>query len=186
MSQLPDADYSRVLLEASLARLLLEANRAVERLMLERLEQAGVPGLRMGHLTLLRVLPHDGAGRLSDLAAAAGVTRQAIAQIVADLAAKGVVEVRPDPADRRARIVQYTRAGRSGHIRALEAFGSIERDLLAQLGPRRLSSIKTGLAALTRASTQLTQPVGSPDNRESGMAPDLRGGSGPGSGIGTP
>lgn len=147
MSQPPDAD---------LARLLLEANRAVERLMLERLGQAGVPGLRMGHLTLLRVLPHDGAGRLSDLAAAAGVTRQAIAQIVGDLAVKGIVEVTPDPADRRARIVQYTRAGRLGHIKAREAFISIERDLLAGLGPRRLSSVKTGLAAITQASTQLT------------------------------
>jgi DNA-binding MarR family transcriptional regulator len=155
MSQLPDAD---------LARLLLEANRAVERLMLERLDQAGVPGLRMGHLTLLRVLPHDGAGRLSDLAAAAGVTRQAIAQIVADLAAKGIVEVKPDPADRRARMVQYTQTGRRGHIKALEAFMSIERDLLSELGPRRLSSAKAGLAAITRASNQLTAP-GEPDTR---------------------
>ena len=88
-----------------LARLLLHANRAVEQVMLQRLETVGVPGLRMGHLTLLRVLPTHGVARLNELAEAAGVTRQAIAQIVAELADLGVVEVAVDDTDRRARVV---------------------------------------------------------------------------------
>jgi DNA-binding MarR family transcriptional regulator len=112
-----------------LAPLLLHANRAVEQVMLQRLEQVGIPGLRMGHLTLLRVLPPHGVARLNELADAAGVTRQAIAQIVAELVTMGVVEVRVDDADRRARVVGYTTTGRDGFAAARHAFAGIESDL---------------------------------------------------------
>jgi hypothetical protein len=71
---------------ADLAHLLLPANRAVEQITLRRLADVGIPGLRLGHLTLLRVLPVEGSARVSEPADAAGVTRQAIGQLVADLA----------------------------------------------------------------------------------------------------
>ena len=139
---------------ADLANLLLRANRAVEHVMLRRLEKVGIPGLRMGHLTLLRVLPPDGSARVSELADAAGVTRQAIGQIVAELAQLGVVEVRVDAADRRARSVGYTDYGRRGYETAMRAFGAIEGDLAAALGERRLSTLKSALRAVTTAAGQ--------------------------------
>ena len=138
-----------------LARLLLHANRAMEQVMLQRLEQAGDPGLRMGHLTVLRVLPPHGVARLNALAEAAGVTRQAIAQIVAELADLGVVEVEVDTSDRRARVVGYTDTGRTGYETAMRAFAGIEADLATSLGPRRLAGLKSALRAVTTSATNL-------------------------------
>jgi DNA-binding MarR family transcriptional regulator len=138
-----------------LARLLLHANRAVEQVMLQRLEAVWVPGLRMGHLTVLRVLPPHGVARLNELAEAAGVTRQAIAQIVAELAGLGVVEVRVDATDRRARVVGYTDSGRTGYEAAMRAFVGIEADLATSLGQRRLAGLKSALRAVTTSATDL-------------------------------
>ena len=143
---------------ADLAHLLLQANRAVERVMLQRLEGVGVPGLRMGHLTLLRVLPPDGSARVFELAAAAGVTRQAIGQIVAELAELGVVEVNIDHADRRARVVGYTDHGRAGYRTAMLAFGTIEGELAAALGQRRLAGLKSALRAVTTTADRASEP----------------------------
>ena len=137
---------------ADLAHHLLQANRAVEQVMLARLETVGIPGLRMGHLTLLRVLPPDAAVRVSDLAAAAGVTRQAITQLATELAAMGVVEVRVDETDRRARTVSYTEYGRSGYHLAMQAFSGIEVDLAASLGERRLAGLKRALHDVAAAA----------------------------------
>jgi DNA-binding MarR family transcriptional regulator len=139
---------------ADLASLLLQANRAVESVMLLRLAQVGIPGLRMGHLTLLRVLPPDGSGRVSELADAAGVTRQAIGQIVAELVELAVVEVHVDQADRRARTVGYTEYGRRGYETAMQEFGAIEGELAAALGARRLATLKSALRAVTQAAGQ--------------------------------
>ena len=145
---------------ADLAYHLLRANRAVEAVLLARLESVGIPGLRMGHLTVLRVLPPTGSARVSELAAAAGVTRQAVAQIVAELEALGVVEVQVDAEDRRARAVAYTDYGRNGYHLAMEAFTGIEAELAAALGERRLASLKRALAAVAVAAAP-RRPTGS-------------------------
>jgi DNA-binding MarR family transcriptional regulator len=139
---------------ADLAHLLLQANRAVEQVMLQRLITVGIPGLRLGHLTLLRVLPPDGSARVSELADAAGVSRQAIGQLVADLERLGVLEVQVDRTDRRARTVGYTQYGRTGYHTAMTTFGAIEAHLTATLGIRRLATLKSALRAVTAVATQ--------------------------------
>jgi len=145
-----------------LAHLLLSANRAMEQAMLRRLEVVGVPGLRMGHLTVLRVLPANGSARVSELADAAGVTRQAIAQVVADLVQLGVVEVRVDETDRRARSVAYTDYGRRGYRTAMGSFGQIEHEIAAAVGPRRMSTLKSALQTVATAAARApdTRPAG--------------------------
>ena len=62
-------------------------------------------------LALFRALDLDGT-RLTDLAARAGMTKQAMAEIIDKAAAAGLVDRRPDPADRRAKIVSLTAQGR--------------------------------------------------------------------------
>jgi DNA-binding MarR family transcriptional regulator len=139
---------------ADLAHLLLQANRSVEQVMLRRLADVGIPGLRLGHLTLLRVLPVGGLARVSELADAAGVTRQAIGQLVADLTVLGVVDVQVDPADRRARTVGYTDYGRDGYHTAMRTFGTIEAELASALGTRRLATLKSSLRAVTAVTVR--------------------------------
>src|SRR5205807_6726416 len=89
--------------DADLARLLLGATRAFEREMLNRLAQAGLDMLASRHLTVLRALDAGPGARASAIARDAGVTRQAVAQVVAELEQLGIIEQVPDPTDARAK-----------------------------------------------------------------------------------
>jgi len=82
-------------------------------------------------------LDREGPQSVSDLAAAERVRPQSMAQTVTDLESDGLVERRPDPADRRRALVSLTGQGRE----ALEAdrrhregwlAGAIAEDLSAE------------------------------------------------------
>lgn len=127
--------------------LLKEAFRTVETEMLEGLRNAGYHDLRGRHVTVLRGLTVDGA-RTSDLAREAGITRQAVAQLVAELCALGYVEQVPDPRDRRAKIVRFTPAGLRGARIAVDLFQASESALAQRIGVRRLRDLKADLTTI--------------------------------------
>jgi DNA-binding MarR family transcriptional regulator len=79
------------------------------------------------------------------------VTSGTMTNRVDRLAARRLVERRPDPADRRGVLVRLTPLGRQSVDAALDALLAGERELLAGLGPRD----QHRLAALLR---QLTTP----------------------------
>jgi DNA-binding MarR family transcriptional regulator len=143
--QVPDAD---------LARLLLNATRAFEREMIDRLAQAGLDVLAPRHLTVLRALDAGDGTRPSTIARDAGVTRQAIAQVVAELERLGIVEQFPDPTDARAKIVRYTPFGLDGYRRALAVFTELEREQIQRLGPDRVAALKHDLRSLSSIGPQ--------------------------------
>ena len=70
------------------------------------------------HIHITRHLPVAGA-RLTTLARHAGMSKQAMADLVAQCEAWGLVERTPDPTDQRAKQVVFTATGLSW----LEAFG---------------------------------------------------------------
>jgi DNA-binding MarR family transcriptional regulator len=127
-----------------LVHLLRDAFRAVEGQLVEALHDAGFPDFRPGHLVVVRALDPEGM-RMSRLARDAGVSRQAVAQVVADLERLGVLEQRPDPADGRAKIVRYTARGRRGYNAAMAAFAAIERRYEERLGSEAMSALRAGL-----------------------------------------
>jgi DNA-binding MarR family transcriptional regulator len=135
-----------------LARLLRRANRSVERQMMRAVAAAGLDMLQAQHLTVLRVLDADSDGtRITELARDADVSRQAVQQIVAQLARLGIVETLTDPRDARARLVRYTPRGRAGYLRCMDAFAEIERDYQKRLGNSRMSQLKNALRTLAEA-----------------------------------
>lgn len=73
-----------------------------------RLADVGLHVLAPRHLPVLRGLDAVRGSRASALARDAGVTRKAIAQVVAELEQFDIVEQAPDPTDARAKIVRYT------------------------------------------------------------------------------
>lgn len=108
--------------------------------------------LRASHNHVLRHLDADTGTRASVIAERAGLTRQAITQIVDELEAAGVVERVPDPADGRAKLVVYTERGRAsfGGSRALIA--AIEDRWRAELGAARFDELRAALRELTQRS----------------------------------
>src|SRR5664279_1086155 len=67
-------------------------------------------GLRQSHFRLMYNVPRDGIS-ITDLADRLHMTKQAGGQFVTLLAGTGHLEVRSDPADRRARVVVRTALG---------------------------------------------------------------------------
>jgi DNA-binding MarR family transcriptional regulator len=113
---------------------------------------AGMPGLRPAHALLL--VPLLGGGRhASSLAADIGVTRQAVAQVVATLERDGYVQRVTDPGDARAKLVCLTPRGRAA-LRAMRASArAAEEAWRRQLGDRRLAEFRATLLELLAAPT---------------------------------
>ena len=102
-------------------------------------QQAGIR-LRLSHLQVFGNITADGT-RLTDLAAWAGMTRPSMAQLVDELQADGLVERRPDPTDRRAKLVALTPAGWDA-IRAGRAIiARIEADYANRIGSDRFEAM---------------------------------------------
>lgn len=134
-------------------RLFLRAHRDFSERALEKLTARGHAGLGLAHTTLLPHLDIDGT-RITTLAERAGVTKQAIGQLVADLEQRGYVERTVDQRDRRAVLVSFTEAGRR-FLRDSEAIKhEIEAEYTARLGTERMAELRAALVTLLdRAET---------------------------------
>lgn len=86
-------------------------------------------------------LPADGC-RLTELAARAGMSKQAMAEVVEELIALGYVARFPDPSDGRAKVLVRTDAGLALHGRALEAFARIDGELAALIGHEAMARLR--------------------------------------------
>jgi DNA-binding MarR family transcriptional regulator len=108
-----------------LIRILGLAFRAMENDMVHTARALGWPGITYAHNAVFSTLQVEGS-RASDMAAVAGITRQSMGEIIRGMVDLGLVEMRPDPDDKRAKIVAYTPLGLEcasqgfGHIVELE------------------------------------------------------------------
>lgn len=100
---------------------------------IELLVEAGFDDLRRAHNAVLVHLPADGI-RLTDLAERAGMSKQAMAELVADLVDKGYLDRVPDPTDRRAKLLVIRERGDAAHRATLEIFARIEDELAHVVG----------------------------------------------------
>jgi DNA-binding MarR family transcriptional regulator len=124
--------------------------RATQLDCLARLNRAGYTDLRMRHLALFEGLPREGA-RVTTLAAQTGMTKQAMGELIDEIEAGGYIERRGDPADRRARIIEFTAKGQRAYEQALTILGEMERDYAALVGTDRYAEVRTTLEKLTGA-----------------------------------
>jgi DNA-binding MarR family transcriptional regulator len=107
----------------------------------------------------LRRLDRLGDHRLSDLAAAEGVTQPAMTQLVSRMERDGLAARVGDPTDGRVVVVRLTDAGRElvrrrRHIRSERLAG-----LLAELSPADRAAIVAALPALDRLSGLAPHPT---------------------------
>ena len=100
---------------------------------------------------VLTLIP-GGGGRITDIAELAGVTKQALGQLVGVLERNGLVERRRDEADRRSRIVVRTRKGDRVTHAAYEVLSGIETEWRRRVGARRWDTFRAVLVELTAAA----------------------------------
>jgi DNA-binding MarR family transcriptional regulator len=86
-----------------------------------------------------------GVRRPSDLARKLGVSRQAVHQLLADMDERGLIDLRPDPEDARAKEVHFSRRGTGMHLVAVEAQRKVQEELEKRLGRKALDDLNRAL-----------------------------------------
>jgi DNA-binding MarR family transcriptional regulator len=131
----------------SIGVLLRNGASAVDAEVKEAQAAQGFDEIQPGHHTVLRHLGEDGA-RPSELAAKAGITRQAVTKTLDELERLGLVEREPDPADGRGVIVRYTPRGLAALQVARTRMNELERRYASDIGADRWRTVRDVLEAL--------------------------------------
>jgi len=142
------ADRFAAARDANLGQVLLLAARLFNEAAIAEVQASGHPQLRGTHLQLAPFMGLHGA-RITDMAARAGITKQAVGQIVDELEALGYAERVPDPADKRARLVVATDRGRAAMFDGLAALARVEARLTPVLADP--VALRAQLAAIAAA-----------------------------------
>ncbi len=136
----------------TLGRLLAWAERRVLEATLARLNDQG-DDLTMAQIALMQQLCL-GSSRQSELARRMGLTKQAVGQIADTLERRGLIARVPDPADSRAKAIEYTPDGLAVVGRLLDATQAVEREIADELGGADLRTLKATLTRLTGSAAR--------------------------------
>ncbi|TSE33438.1 MarR family protein [Tepidimonas charontis] len=110
-------------------------------------------GAAIVHIT--RHLPLEGA-RLTELAHSAGMTKQAMADLVDQCEAWDLVRREPDPRDRRARRIVFTATGRDWLHAFERAVTQAEAEFRAAVGAPVAAVVALGLEAYAEGDARAT------------------------------
>jgi DNA-binding MarR family transcriptional regulator len=97
-------------------------------------------GLTTQQAALITVVEGSGTPSIAEAAAALGSTHQNVAQIVAALVRKDLLEVLPDPADKRRKLLAATSNGAAYWRRRDESDFAAVGDWFGDLSPRELDT----------------------------------------------
>ncbi|WP_308257678.1 MarR family winged helix-turn-helix transcriptional regulator [Pseudonocardia lacus] len=115
----------------------------------------GVPGGPRGY-QVLAACGREGPRTQLALAHQLGLDRTVMTYLLDDLQKEGLVERRPDPADRRARRVELTDGGRARLCELAERLAETEERLLERLEPDERESLRRMLFRLATGSDTTT------------------------------
>lgn len=149
-SSAPEPDGLEPWRRHNVGRLLNNAISRFEGRILQLMAQAGHDGFSLSHITVTRNLDIEGT-RATELARRAGITKQSMGELISQLETSGIVARRPDPTDRRSRIVYFTPSGVAWLHAFRDALSQAEAEMRAVLGARRLDSLKHALTQYDEA-----------------------------------
>ena len=95
--------------------------------------------------SMMMVCIGDGIDRPSDLARRLRVSKQAVQQGLAELVAKKLVEVKPDPTNGRQKLVTFTKEGRGLRDIARAGLEVMEEELARRIGTQRFEALNDAL-----------------------------------------
>ena len=115
--------------------------QAIHRRIITGLNAAGFDELRVPHMAVLQFPGPDGV-RPSVLAERAGMSKQAMNQLLRSLEGFGYLTRSDAPDEGRARLVRLTKRGRAAYAKIHESLRDIERAWSAERGPTEFTRLK--------------------------------------------
>ncbi|MEW5684035.1 MAG: MarR family transcriptional regulator [Pseudomonadota bacterium] len=86
-----------------------------------------------------------GEHRLTRIARNLGVTRQATSQMLGEMERRGLIVIKPDPDDRRARIIDFSPETERLRIVSVDLLREFERQLGERIGAARFTALREAL-----------------------------------------
>jgi DNA-binding MarR family transcriptional regulator len=127
--------------EMLIGALLRVPSQAIHRRIIAELNAAGFEELRLPHMAVLQFPGPDGA-RPIELAERAGMSKQAMNQLLRSLEGAGYIERSDSPRQGRARIVRLTDRGHAAYAKIHEILRTIEEEWRAELGSEAFAQLK--------------------------------------------
>ncbi len=143
----PNSERPRERVAMNTAVLLREAYNAVDRIVPVRLANRGHGAIRVAHGAVLQHLD-EGGTTVSALAEKAGMTKQAMAELVQYLERHDYVRRVPDPHDQRAKLVQATDQGQEVIAIARSLAPELEERLIEAFGRSRWRELRKDLQTI--------------------------------------
>jgi DNA-binding MarR family transcriptional regulator len=131
--------------------LLRVPGQAIHRRLISDLNAAGFHELRLPHMAVLQFPGPDGV-RPGVLAERAGISKQAMNQLLGSLESLGYIVRSDGPNGGRARIIRFTKRGHAAYSKIHEILCDIEREWRAELGPERFAQLKDLLLRVWESS----------------------------------
>jgi len=115
--------------------------QVIHRRIIDELNAAGFKDLRVPHMAVLQ-FPGPDRLRPSMLAERAGMSKQAMNQLLRSLEGLGYIGRSDAPDEGRARIIRFTRRGRAAYAKIHDILRDVEREWGAELGDTRFAQLK--------------------------------------------
>jgi len=115
--------------------------QAIQRRIIAELNAGGFDDLRVPHMAVLQFPGPDGV-RPGVLAERAGMSKQAMNQLLKSLEALGYLTRADAPDEGRARLVRLTRRGRAVYAKMVDILQGVEREWSTELGAKRFTELK--------------------------------------------
>jgi DNA-binding MarR family transcriptional regulator len=132
-----------------IGQLLTQLTRLFQTELFGRLIAAGLEDARVPHTHVTAYIKAEGS-RLTELATQARMTLPAMSEVVDDLQRIGIVERRPDPSDRRAKLICLTDAGWEAMHIGRQVIAQIEAEYAQLVGAERFEDTAQTLDELLR------------------------------------
>jgi len=119
--------------DAPLLRLIGLSMRQLSNDLTDKLISAGFTDHRDSFHNVMPHIPSDGI-RLTELARRAGISKQAMAELVGEAERLDYLQRSADPSDARAKLITFTDKGMAAVRTAIASLNEIERELIDRLG----------------------------------------------------
>ncbi len=136
--------------------LVHSADRAFQTHMVREAVSRGRADIKPAHNQVFGTLGFEG-DRSANLATRAGITRQAMGEVIRDLVDIGILEMVPDPQDRRAKIVRYTEHGRTVAGEGYRHLVDLEDRFTEEFGAEGYEALRSALQRITEILAELDE-----------------------------
>jgi DNA-binding MarR family transcriptional regulator len=130
---------------------------AIHRRLIQELNAAGFDDLRLPHIAVMQYPGPDGVGP-SALAERAGMSKQAMNQLLGSMEAAGYIVRSGLPDHGRSRVVRFTKRGHAAYAKIYAILLKIEREWKAELGAQHFAQLKSLLGKVWE-SPLVREPV---------------------------